>query len=63
MSACAACGKTLTGDEIAITRKLVNRGATVYYCKQCLAEQFKITVSDVDRLIERFRAAGCSLFG
>ncbi len=62
MSACAQCGKALTNDEIAITRKLVNRGTERFYCIKCLAERFKISEEDVRRLIENFKAAGCSLF-
>lgn len=62
MNACADCGKKLTCDEIAITKKMINRAATVFYCKACLAARFRIPVSDVDRLIENFRKAGCSLF-
>ena len=61
-SKCKVCGCDLTSDEIAITRKLVNRGATEFYCVRCLAEKFKITPDDVKGLIQRFREAGCSLF-
>ena len=62
MSACAQCGKELVHDEIAITQKLVNRGTERFYCTRCLAEKFKISEEDVRRLIENFKAAGCSLF-
>ena len=62
MSKCVCCGGELENDEIAITKKLVNRGATEFYCKGCLAERFKITIEDVDSLIEKFREAGCGLF-
>ena len=59
---CRECGRPLTGDEIAITRKMVNRASEEFYCADCLAREFRITTEDVKRLIERFRAAGCSLF-
>ena len=59
---CAACRKELVSDEIAITRKMVNRGTEVFYCTDCLAAMFRITPEDVKKLIERFRRAGCSLF-
>ena len=62
VSRCAACGKELESDEIAITRKLVNRGCDSFYCVPCLAARFSISEEDVRALIERFKAAGCSLF-
>lgn len=62
MTTCLVCGKELQTDEVAITKKMINRGAERFYCKKCLAAKFKITVEDVDRLISNFRSAGCSLF-
>ena len=61
-AACAVCSKPVSRDEIGITKKLINRGAESYLCKRCLAARFKITVEEIDRLIENFRRAGCSLF-
>ncbi len=63
MSRCAGCGRELESDEIAITRKLINRGAESFFCVTCLAKHFNISEQAVRQLIERFRAAGCSLFG
>ncbi len=60
--ACAVCKKALTHDEIAITRKLINRGATEFMCMDCLAAHFSISRADVEKLIQNFKAAGCSLF-
>lgn len=62
MSKCAVCGKELTRDETGITKKLVNRGTETFFCKSCLAARLKISVEDIDRLIESFKNAGCSLF-
>lgn len=59
---CITCGKEVTKDEIGITKKLVNRGAEEFYCKECLAKRFRMEVKDVDILIEHFRADGCTLF-
>lgn len=59
---CVSCGRALTSDEIAITKKLVNRGTQVFFCVPCLAARFKITEQDVCELIKNFKAAGCSLF-
>ena len=35
---CKTCGAPLGGDDIAIFRKLVNRGAQEVLCIGCLAE-------------------------
>ena len=59
---CANCGKPLSNDEVAITKKLVNRAAQEYLCAACLAARFSITTDDIARLIRHFREAGCSLF-
>jgi len=62
MSRCLKCGKALTMDEIGITRKLVNRGATEFYCKVCLANEFHCEVALIDAKITQFREMGCTLF-
>lgn len=59
---CIRCGKKLTGDEIAVTKKLINRGAQEFFCVPCLAARFHISEKDVEQLISNFKAAGCSLF-
>ncbi|MBQ6564411.1 MAG: hypothetical protein K6A68_03460 [Clostridiales bacterium] len=59
---CTECGKTVTRDEEGLTRKLINRGATQFYCYECLARRFRITVPALRDMAEAFRAAGCTLF-
>ncbi len=43
MTLCAGCGRPLTKDEIALTKKLVNRGAESFLCLSCLAEKFGVS--------------------
>lgn len=62
MSECMECGKELTFNEIGAYRKFVNRGSRQYLCKSCLAAKLDVTVEDIDRKIEQFRAQGCTLF-
>ena len=62
-AACIRCGRALSHDEVAITKKLINRGTQEFFCVPCLAARFKISEKDVYGLIENFKAAGCSLFG
>ena len=60
--ACCVCGCALTADEVAVTKKLVNRGAVSFYCVRCLAERFEVTPRDIRERIDYFRKTGCTLF-
>ena len=59
---CAGCGRELTRDEAGLTRKLISRAAVDCYCLDCLGARFKLSREQLTELIERFRAAGCTLF-
>lgn len=62
MSQCIHCGKELEPDEIGVHKKLVNRGATEFMCKQCLAKKFRCDVALIDEKIRQFKEMGCTLF-
>lgn len=62
MEKCVQCGRLLTADEVAVTKKLVNRGATAFYCVDCLAGHFKVRPQDIRDKIQQFREMGCTLF-
>ncbi len=62
MSTCFRCGQTLSADEIAIYRRMVNRGAETFLCIPCLAEHFQVSEALIFEKIEHFRAMGCTLF-
>ncbi len=59
---CARCGRVLVPDEIAVTKKLINRGAARFFCVDCLADQFEVTPEDIRERIAYFRSMGCTLF-
>lgn len=59
---CKKCGKILTGDEIAVYRKLVNRGAQEYLCMDCLARYFNCPRKLIEDKIVYFKRTGCTLF-
>lgn len=59
---CKECNKKLERDEIAIYRKLVNRGSTEYLCIPCLARYFKCHEEDIRLRINHLKAMGCTLF-
>lgn len=59
---CYVCGKELTKNEIGLTRKLIDRKATKFYCLSCFAEQLEVTEEELIAKIEEFKEEGCTLF-
>jgi predicted nucleic-acid-binding Zn-ribbon protein len=60
---CYVCGKTpLTKDEIGLTKKLIDKKTTNFYCLSCLAEYFEVEVDELLAKIEEFKNEGCTLF-
>lgn len=62
MSKCFRCGAELSADEIAVYKKLINRGAEKYLCIPCLSVEIKVSEDEIKRKIEQFKKAGCTLF-
>lgn len=40
---CFKCKVNIASDEVALTKKLVNRGCTKFLCVGCLGEEFKVS--------------------
>ena len=59
---CMNCGRKLKRDDIALTKKLLNRGATEFMCLTCLAEHFKVSEERLEEKIQHFKDSGCTLF-
>lgn len=59
---CVNCGRKLVRDEIALTRKLINRGASEFMCLTCLAARFNVSEDLLLEKIEHFKKQGCTLF-
>ena len=59
---CVKCGGPVTPDEIAVTKRLINRGTTDYYCVPCLAAYFDVRPEAIRGRIVHYRAMGCTLF-
>lgn len=62
MPQCKACSRELTHDEVAVTKKLINRGATEFMCADCLAAHFEVQREDIEERIRHFKQMGCTLF-
>lgn len=62
MSNCKKCGKELSGNDIGLTKKLINRGSTEFLCIDCIAEKFDCTKELLEEKIKQFKASGCTLF-
>ena len=59
---CVRCGALLMKDDVAMTRKMINRGTETFYCLSCLADHFELTEDILREKIKEFRAMGCTLF-
>jgi hypothetical protein len=60
---CYVCGKqTLTKDEIGLTRKLLDKKTTLFYCLDCLADYLDVDTEFLLAKVEEFKEQGCTLF-
>ena len=59
---CINCGKELTKDEIALTKKLISKKTKQFYCLNCLADYLGTTVEALLEKIQQFKEEGCTLF-
>ena len=60
---CRNCGMGLSGDEIALYKKMVFREAEEFLCLDCMAGHFSVARSRLEELIAYFHRTGiCSLF-
>ena len=62
MSSCKKCGKELSGNDIGLTKKLINHGSTEFLCINCIAEKFDCTKELLEEKIRQFKESGCTLF-
>lgn len=62
MSLCKNCQKDLTFNDIGAYKKFVNRGATEFLCKSCLAKKLDVPLEIIEEKIKVFKKQGCSLF-
>jgi hypothetical protein len=59
---CCECKCLLVKDHIALSKKLLGRNITQFYCIGCLAEFLECDVCDLEIKIMEFKEQGCALF-
>ena len=62
MEKCTACNKDLQKIDVGLSKKLINRGTTTYFCIHCLAKKYNCTVELLREKAEHFKKMGCTLF-
>lgn len=62
MKICKDCGATLSKDEIALTKKLIDTKAKEFFCLNCMSDMFDCTREDLEIKVEEFKEQGCTLF-
>ena len=61
-SFCCECKNVLDKDHIALSKKLLGRNITQFYCTSCLAKFIECEVTDLEIKIMEFKEQGCALF-
>jgi hypothetical protein len=59
---CCECKSGLDKDYIALSRKLLGRNTSQFYCITCLAKFLECEVNDLEIKIMEFKEQGCALF-
>lgn len=59
---CIDCGAALKKDDIALSRKMIGRAITDFYCVRCLAVILDVEVENLLVKIQEFKEQGCALF-
>lgn len=60
--ACSECFKSLQKDEIALSKKMLGRISTEFYCLNCLSVILDCEHEDLVVKVLEFKEQGCSLF-
>ena len=59
---CCECKKSLTKDEVALSKKLIDLDTKDFYCITCMADYFGCGKEDLEIKIKEFKEQGCTLF-
>jgi len=59
---CCECKNILVKDHVALSKKLLGRNITQFYCISCLAKFLECEINDLEIKIMEFKEQGCALF-
>lgn len=59
---CIKCGKKLKNLDVALHKKMINRGATSWMCIECLSDYIGVSTDELKKKAEYFKKQGCTLF-
>lgn len=59
---CMRCGAHLTGDDVGMYRKAVDKEAEYCLCLDCLSEKYRVSRAYFEEKIAFLRKNGCQLF-
>jgi hypothetical protein len=59
---CCECKSVLVKDHIALSKKLLGRNTTRFFCITCLAQFLECDAGDLEIKIMEFKEQGCTLF-
>lgn len=62
MADCKECQKNVTGDEIGLNMKLIDRTLTEFLCISCMSKMFSCDESLLRERIKYYKEIGCKLF-
>ncbi len=62
MAKCVSCENEVVPVEMGLTKKLMGKGVTNYYCFSCLAKEFNTSVEKLKEVVKEYQRQGCSLF-
>lgn len=59
---CYLCNKVIDTIDVGAHRKLIDKCASRYMCRDCLARELGWSREYLDRVIRMYRQRGCMLF-
>lgn len=59
---CKTCGENLGKYGEGATKKFFGKGETEYMCLDCIARKMNVSKELLEKKIEEYKAAGCTLF-
>ncbi len=59
---CFGCGGVADKNAVGLSKKLLGKNVSKFFCLSCLAENLGVSVEDLIAKIEEFKREGCKLF-